>query len=438
MQKHTFIILIIVVLSTINKPSKAQGWEKSYIDSGGVGSIGIGRCATETFDGGFLFTSDPGVTGNGQAAKLDSAGNVIWTTTIGGLSLVETTDSGCLVMSTRYSDFLFRKLDYSGNLVWSKMSSFSGLYHNGKINNVSDGGFIACGGVGCDAVLLRLDMNGDTIWTYKSNNPNCITFREVVETSDKGFVTAGDMDSGAYSNLYLMKTDSSGNVLWSKTDTFLLGETICRTYDNCFVTTGGLAGVTKVDGSGNLLWTRPAVNFVRLYSIKETFDKGFIAAGQNYQTNGEILLTKLDSLGYTQWSKTYYNGPDADYAESVDLCSDGGFVICGSIDLTTSYVKTYIIRTDSLGNTAVGINQIIDDNGKPVIYPNPFSSRLNFETEKNEFSEVILYDIASRKLLQQTFTNSISINTEQLEKGIYIYEVRDKKGGVEKGKVVKS
>ncbi len=73
--------------------------------------------------------------------------------------------------------------------------------------------------------------------------------------------------------------------------------------------------------------------------------------------------------------------------------------------------------------------------------PNPFQNNLNFEVNNNSASEILLYDIASRKILQEQFTNSVSLNTAQLAKGIYIYELRNNPDGpagvVKKGKVVK-
>jgi hypothetical protein len=69
--------------------------------------------------------------------------------------------------------------------------------------------------------------------------------------------------------------------------------------------------------------------------------------------------------------------------------------------------------------------------------PNPFGEKLNVRANDNTESKIILYDILSRKLLQQTFTNSTTLNTEQLAKGIYIYEVRNKNGVIKKGKVVR-
>lgn len=71
------------------------------------------------------------------------------------------------------------------------------------------------------------------------------------------------------------------------------------------------------------------------------------------------------------------------------------------------------------------------------IFPNPFTNELIFNSESEEQSEIIIYDFTSRKLLQQKFTNSVSLNTEQLAKGLYLYEVRNKNGLCKKGKVVK-
>lgn len=76
-------------------------------------------------------------------------------------------------------------------------------------------------------------------------------------------------------------------------------------------------------------------------------------------------------------------------------------------------------------------------NEEIILFPNPFSDKINVEVKINEQVEIIIYDILARKLIQQKFANSISLNTGQLAKGLYIYEVRDKNGLCKKGKVVK-
>jgi hypothetical protein len=83
-----------------------------------------------------------------------------------------------------------------------------------------------------------------------------------------------------------------------------------------------------------------------------------------------------------------------------------------------------------------GINQFYE-NASVNLIPNPYINELTIEINNTELSEIILYDVSARKLLQQVFTSSVALNTEQLAKGIYLYEVRNKNGVIKKGKVVK-
>ena len=71
------------------------------------------------------------------------------------------------------------------------------------------------------------------------------------------------------------------------------------------------------------------------------------------------------------------------------------------------------------------------------IYPNPFSNILNIAISNHKNYEIIIYDVLSKKHLQQQFSESLSLNTVQLAKGIYLYEVRNKNGVIKHGKIVK-
>ncbi len=79
-----------------------------------------------------------------------------------------------------------------------------------------------------------------------------------------------------------------------------------------------------------------------------------------------------------------------------------------------------------------------DKNVSAEIYPNPVTNELQVKTNDREQSEVIIYDVASQKILQQQFTSAFTLNTGQLAKGIYFYEVRNKNGVVKMGKLVKN
>ena len=96
-------------------------------------------------------------------------------------------------------------------------------------------------------------------------------------------------------------------------------------------------------------------------------------------------------------------------------------------------------------DVSLTVNTAIEEenqNDEIKIFPNPFSKNINIILNGNEHVEVSLFDVTSRKIFNQSFTipiaiGTISINTEQLAKGIYLYEVRNKNGVVKKGKVVK-
>jgi hypothetical protein len=104
---------------------------------------------------------------------------------------------------------------------------------------------------------------------------------------------------------------------------------------------------------------------------------------------------------------------------------------------TYFYIDDVCLSTDSaFCMSTVGINEIKTNEGINL-FPCPFSDKINITTNKNESAEFVLYDVTGRKTLQQLFTNATSINTAQLAKGIYLYEVRNKNGVIKKGKVVK-
>ncbi|MEP7265101.1 MAG: T9SS type A sorting domain-containing protein, partial [Bacteroidota bacterium] len=85
--------------------------------------------------------------------------------------------------------------------------------------------------------------------------------------------------------------------------------------------------------------------------------------------------------------------------------------------------------------TASGVEEFYSDN--IFVYPNPFTDQLTFSISGNRKTTLTFYDICSRPLLQQTFKNSIKINTEQFSNGIYFYELRNNKGILKTGKVIK-
>ncbi|MEP7171764.1 MAG: T9SS type A sorting domain-containing protein, partial [Bacteroidota bacterium] len=123
--------------------------------------------------------------------------------------------------------------------------------------------------------------------------------------------------------------------------------------------------------------------------------------GENYLILGNF---KADSL-------TYF------------VLSGGGFA-----PVAYTFIEDVCVSIDSLNcSSTLGINEVKDE-PDIFLFPNPISDKLIIDVKRNELVEVNLYDATSRKILQQKFTNTVSLNTEHLAKGIYLYEVRNKNG----------
>lgn len=104
---------------------------------------------------------------------------------------------------------------------------------------------------------------------------------------------------------------------------------------------------------------------------------------------------------------------------------------------STAIVYPRLSLLSSQGCGIVGINNINEDS-IVYFYPNPFNDNLRITRNTNETLDISLYDVTSRKIFNQSFTNTTLINTEQLAKGLYLYEVRNRNRVIKKGKVVKN
>lgn len=101
------------------------------------------------------------------------------------------------------------------------------------------------------------------------------------------------------------------------------------------------------------------------YSIKQTFDGGFVAAGYTNSNDGDVSgnhgnsdvwIIKTDASGNLQWQKCF-GGSNQDYAKSIKQTSDGGFIVAcnsashdGDVSGYHGIQDYWIIKLDTLGN----------------------------------------------------------------------------------------
>ncbi len=255
-----------------------------------------------------------------------------------------------------------------------KMYGGPGMEHSNYAIPTSDGGFIIVVISGNRSSLIKIDDIGNKLWekSIDVTSPGEAWCNSIQQTSDGGYILAGEIDTqtlgflGYNREILLLKTDKSGNQLWYKTlgtNTKDAAYSVQLTPDGGYIIAGSteVQGTTiknsyliKTDASGNKVWERSyggnldnAANSVIVSPEGAYILTGYIST---LITKWDIYLLKIDSSGTQVWEKTI-GGAKKDVAYSVQLASDGGYIIAA---LTESYgaggQDFYLVKTDSSGN----------------------------------------------------------------------------------------
>ena len=192
---------------------------------------------------------------------------------------------------------------------------------------------------------------------------------KMINAIDGGYLILGSTasygnDPGNTFDGYLVKTDSLGHVLWTKTYGGLDVDQLywIEPYNNnsyliCGQTNDLITGysysfVGKIDLYGNLIWQK---NYkIGIYEtancISITSDGGFLIGGEcEFNSDEQALLLKADSSGNLIWSKAY-GSTFIDAAQQIVQTSDGGMLISGTSRYGFYSTSLLIIKTDSAGN----------------------------------------------------------------------------------------
>jgi hypothetical protein len=186
-----------------------------------------------TVEGGYIIAVS---TVNQMALiKTDSQGAIEWTKSYGSFysgaySVDQTFDGGYIIggFGCPYGncDYYVVKTDSFGDTLWTKMYGAYDCDRCYEIKQTLDGGYVAAGGWnelydqwGSDFSLVRMDQNGTIVWHRLYGGPSDDVANSVDETHDGGFIMSGRTYSFGAGNwdIYVVRTDSSGDTLWTKT-----------------------------------------------------------------------------------------------------------------------------------------------------------------------------------------------------------------------------
>ena len=188
----------------------------------------------------------------------------------------------------------------------------------------------------------------------------------LAEAGDGGYFVAGMTQSSGGGDILLMKIDSVGDSLCSKTIGGASAEAgfgIMPTNDGAFVIVGvtesfgsGAKDVylVKVNSSGDTLWTRTygGASDDEGHHVIQATDGGFLVAGMTESSGAgtqDAYVIKTDSTGSVEWSHTY-GGAEVDYARSCIQTADGGFAVAGTThSLGVGESDVYLIRLQADG-----------------------------------------------------------------------------------------
>lgn len=352
-------VVFIYVISVAQEPNIV--WTSNY---GGPNSD-IGYCVQQSQDGGFIIAGQTYVSlalrTDVYLTKSDALGNYEWSKTFGTSAYdngkcVQQIADGCYVVTGEYRggdylpDIYLIKTSASGDLVWWRAIGTNYSEWGEWVEQTIDGGYIIIGGQRGlyqeDVYLVKTNSSGNFQWSqtyggFQSDIGYCV--QQTIP--DHGYIITGRTSSfGNGAQIWLVKTDQSGNQQWDKKfgeDDWDEGRCVRQTYpDGGYVIVGTIRSdgifmaLLKTNPEGDIRWEkrlRPTPTAAaRGYSVKQTGDGGYIAVGEAMLTDHwDIYVVKVDRNGNIEWQKVIdRNGLD-DSGYSVDLVDDDSYIIAG-------------------------------------------------------------------------------------------------------------
>lgn len=337
------------------------------------------------------------------------------------------------------------KVDSSGNHQWSRYVSGG----NGEIfyvtKPVSGGGYLSCGytgsfgsQVGTEAYAVRWDSNGNILWTSVFGHNNRFDrIYDFVEKPNGGFFVSGNgLYTSTNDNLWMASLDAGGSVVWHYFYSMYEGaQKLLLLSDGNLAMCGynislnlgiyNQSYLIKTDTSGSVLWARQygtgGVVDDKIHCAFETSDNGFVFAGSTYGTGimRTSWIVRADSNGISACRDSLLNVTRTTLAIASTQGGTPTSVSFNSTSPTGQLNATMSMQFFCGGPTA--LEERLNEDAR--VYPQPASDFLNVETESVATKIEILGSNGQVIDCYRVQGNRHQINVTDLQAGMYYIRI---------------
>ena len=448
------------------KSAGGNYYDKSYsVAVDGNGNIFVtGYFYSATIVFGTVTLNNPGA---GYAdmfiVKYNSGGTVLWAKSAGGIdsdiSYCVATDGNGNVYATGYfispsitfgtitlnnpgypaSEIFIVKYNASGTVLWAKSTggvyadAGSGVAVDGSGNVFLTGNFTSStvtfgtttltSSGGSNIFITKYDSTGTVRWARTSEGSSA-DYGNAVATDGNGnvYVTGyysyfpiifgtDTLDNAGQSDLFVVKYDSVGSVLWSRS--------AGGSNDDI-----GISVAT--DGSGNIYLTGHFFSSSITFGTTSLINDG----------NNDIFVVKYNSAGNAFWAKRA-GGVAPESGQGVAIDAYDNVYVTGIFNSTSLSFGTTVLNNSGAGSSDIFLARIdsfdvgIEEPGYDravCIFPNPATNEIKVQSSTFKVQRVEIYDVMGQKCLTPTLSKgegvSASINVSELIAGIYFVKVK--------------
>lgn len=319
--------IAVILFCMVSILAKAQPPTKFFSTYGGNG-YDVGYGVKQTFDNGYIIIGSTSSFGQGNTdmylLKLDTMGQKTFETSFGGYSneigksVVQLSDSSYVMVGYTSSfgiggyDVFLVKADKNGNLVWKKTIGGSDWDFAYSLQATSDGGFIIAGttysfGYGnADGYVIKTDASGSVVWSKTFGGKKDDEFKSVVQTNDGGYALTGYTKSynDSLGDAWVFKINLNGDSIWSKyyggnKEDF--GNGIIQDQNSNIFASGGTKSYSTSGNSETFIATYDILNGNLGYNYRDPSTQEEYYNGVTQGLNGKIAncgITKNAVFGY--------------------------------------------------------------------------------------------------------------------------------------------